>query len=376
MDADTLFKVQWKPLIACFGDLEESAKASGALTRKRGIQSAETLLRLALVYAYTDRSMRETVAWAEAAGLARMSDVALLKRLRNCGTWLGQLIASKLAERGGRMAGSQTRTGRVRLVDATSLSLPGSQGTDRRIHLGLDLHSLSIDRVELSGVDQGESLDRFDLREGELVVADRGYAHRAALQRTDARGARFLVRLPWNNVPLEDADGKKFDLLAFARRIPDAEPAEAALFLRAPGEAQRIRVRLMLLRKTEAAAELARSKRQRASTKRGHSADIRSLEAAGYILLLTNCPSLGATEAFELYRLRWQVELAFKRLKSLIHIDQITAKEDRVVQTYILGKLLAALLIEDLTERYLDFSPWGFPLRPTAHALAADQNHR
>jgi hypothetical protein len=375
MDEEVLFEVQWKSLIACFGDLDASAKSAGALTRKRGVQSAEALLRLALVYAYTNKSLRETVAWAEGAGMSRMSDVALLKRLRGCGPWLGQLIAAKLAERNGRL-GLKQRADRVRLVDATSLSLPGSRGTDRRIHLSLDLGTLSIDRAELSGPEQGESLDHFDLSAGELVVADRGYAHRAALHRAHTRGGRFLVRLPWKNVPLQDAQGKAFDVLAFARQLEDAQPAETSLYLRAPGVAEPIAVRLLVLRKTEAAAEVARSKRQRQSVKRGHRVDIRSLEAAGYILLLSNCTHLSPIEAFELYRMRWQVELAFKRLKSLIHLDHITAKEDRVVQTYILGKLLAALMIEDLTERYLAFSPWGFPLVPTTYALAVDQDHR
>ncbi|NOZ87278.1 MAG: transposase [Deltaproteobacteria bacterium] len=68
------------------------------------------------------------------------------------------------------------------------------------------------------------------------------------------------------------------------------------------------------------------------------------------------------TEVLDLYRFRWQVELAFKRLKSLLHIDELPAKDHSLTRTFIYAKLLAALLLEDLSDRFLVFSPWGYPL--------------
>ena len=91
-----------------------------------------------------------------------------------------------------------------------------------------------------------------------------------------------------------------------------------------------------------------------------------TLILARYMVLLTNCEA-GVTpeQALEAYRFRWQIELAFKRLKSLLHLDQLRAKDPDLAQTYLLAKILGALLVEELVVRAGDFSPWGFRLVPT-----------
>ena len=104
----------------------------------------------------------------------------------------------------------------------------------------------------------------------------------------------------------------------------------------------------------------------RESTKHGHQVREETLILAQYIVILTNC-ELGVTveQVLEAYRFRWQIELAFKRLKSLLYLDALRARDPALAQTYLLGKILAALLAEDLTVRAGLFSPWGFVLVPT-----------
>lgn len=79
------FGVAWPGLLARLRelvDLEGSARDCGALLRRRGVADAGVLLRLALVYGGTGLSLRGTAAWAAAAGVADLSDVALLHRLQ------------------------------------------------------------------------------------------------------------------------------------------------------------------------------------------------------------------------------------------------------------------------------------------------------
>ena len=75
--------------------------------------------------------------------------------------------------------------------------------------------------------------------------------------------------------------------------------------------------------------------------------------AAGFVLLLTNLPAetWDASRILYLYRLRWQIELAIKRLKSLLQLDALRAQDARLVQTYLLAKLLAALWIDQLVQQ-------------------------
>ena len=89
-----------------------------------------------------------------------------------------------------------------------------------------------------------------------------------------------------------------------------------------------------------------------------------TLELAEYIFVLTTpgLDVLSAAEVLELYRARWQVEVGFKRLKSLFDVGSAPSKDPDAVRSWIYAKLLAVLLIERLGEESRLFSPWGFPL--------------
>ena len=139
-----ILREQWESLLAVLPrgfDLEKTLRESGGLVRRRSIRSAEALLRLLLVYGLSNQSLRATASWAQAQGVARLSDVALLKRLRRAAPWIGQLLTAKLTERIDGL-GAPPLGYRLRIVDATTASTPGSKGTDYRIHLGFDLRAM------------------------------------------------------------------------------------------------------------------------------------------------------------------------------------------------------------------------------------------
>ncbi|HEX4499059.1 MAG TPA: IS4 family transposase [Thermoanaerobaculia bacterium] len=364
MDALNLLETQWQYLLSMLpaeSELEASARASGALLRRRVVRSAETLLRLVLAYC-CGLSLRQTGCWAGVQGLGGMSQVGVMKCLRRSASWLGLLVGEKLAQ---RAQCREVQGFRLRLVDATTVSAPGSQGTDWRVHLGFDLGSLSIDSVELTGAEGGESLSRFQVGPREVLIGDRGYAHVRGLWSVRQAGGDFLVRLNWQNLPLQTPQGEKFDLLQAARQLVDTEAAELAVQTVATRKVPAMAARVVMLRKSERASEEARRKILQEARKRGRQVDPRTLEAASYIFLLTSLPAgqLKTVQVLELYRFRWQVELAFKRLKSLWDFGSVPVKDPELARTYIYAKLLMALLVEDLTEALRTHSPWGFRLR-------------
>ena len=73
-----------------------------------------------------------------------------------------------------------------------------------------------------------------------------------------------------------------------------------------------------------------------------------------------------------LYRFRWQVEMKFKVLKSLLDLDHIPARTDDGVRVWVFAKLLVALLVDTLIEEAESFSPWGYPV-PNSECLASDR---
>jgi hypothetical protein len=265
---------------------------------------------------------------------------------------------------------------RIKLVDATTISRPGSTGTDWRLHLGFNLDRLAIDAIELTDASGGETLSRFAFSPGEVVVADRGYAHRRGLHNVIAAKAEFLVRINWQNMPLQTHTGVPLDMFHFLRDLPEIRAQDQAVLI-APAVSARLPAlpaRLVAIRKSEAAAEATRQTVLRMSAKKGHTVDPRSLESAAYVILLTSLPAerISAASILELYRFRWQVELVFKRLKSLLRLGRVPARDAPLARSFLFAKLLAALLLEDFTDRFLAFSPWGYPLGYTTSFAVAD----
>lgn len=363
MEERALVEEEWRWVEGLLpGDLERTAIDRLAIRRRREITCASDLLRLVLAYAVCDFSLRQTAAWASVIGLGQLSDVAVLKRLRGAADWMGSLVMQCLQERGVR-AGARVQ--RVRVVDATVVSKPGSSGTDWRLHLGLDLADQSIRSFELTGVEGGETFQRLTIERGELVLGDRCYSHGAAVASVIERGGHVLVRFASHTFPLLTRAGAPVDTDALLATLGDGEIGDWPVAFRSRKVLHR--VRLIAVRKSTAAAEQERKRVRHEAIKKGRPLSARSLAGTKFIAIVTDLETtlLPAVDALELYRLRWQVEIAFKRLKSLLDLDRLRARDPALARCYLYAKLLAAVLIDDLCQRLPAFSPWGYPLVPS-----------
>ncbi len=126
MTHETLLNDLWQSTLAQLGGsaaVEASAREKGAFARARGVASAADLLRLILAYCLGGMGLRSTSAWAASVGLADLSNVALLKRLRKCGPWMEHLAGLLLG--GGAQPAAQGR--RIRLVDGTTVPKAGKE---------------------------------------------------------------------------------------------------------------------------------------------------------------------------------------------------------------------------------------------------------
>ena len=370
MNTNRVVRERWRELTTLLPrDINETALRMGAIRRRRAIRDGVSLMRLALAYAYACDSLRETAAWALTSEVGSLSDVAVLKRLRSAAPWLGFVLLQMLAQRS-RASASGFGDLRVRVVDATCISRRGSAGTDLRIHMGLDLGALGIDHLEITGPEGGETLARHPVRKGDVLLADRGYAHRRGIWTAVSAGADVVVRIPWRNLPLLEPDGKPLDILAAARPLQVGDVADVPVRVAADESAGTgvVEGRLVVLRKSEEATDRARRSILAEAKKRGRTPDAGTLEAAAYVFVFTTLSQsrLSAGDVMELYRFRWQIELAFKRLKSITQLDEMAARDPDLCRAYLCSKLIGALLIEDLTQGVNTFSPWGCgsPLAP------------
>jgi len=357
-------------------DLERTARARGAFTRARQVKDAATLLRLALAYGACGMSLRETCAWAEAAGLASLSDPSLIERLCKAAPWLGDIVAALIAGQAkmpaGRWAGY-----RLRALDATSICEPGADRTTWRLHAGYDLASGQVDHIELTDGRGAESLRRLPYRPGEIVLADRGYAKPRDLRPVIEQGGHFIVRTGWNALRLLHPDGTAFDLFAALAAQAKQESEINVRIGEGTTVAEPLIVRLVVRRKSPQQAEAEQQRLLKEAKKRGKKPDPRSLEAAKYILLLTTLPqaAFAAADVLALYRFRWQLELAFKRMKSLAGLDELAAKKPELARAWIYARLIAFLIAEQSAGQVPDSSP-SAPSKASRKpiALASHQN--
>ena len=340
-----------------------SAQASGALVRRRAVQTPMTLLRLALAYGPGGLSLRETSAWAEGVGVARLSDVALLKRLQRAAGWLGGLVGELLAERA-QLAREASAPGRwLRLIDGTVVGGPGGR-TQWRLHLTFDLSRHCLAHVELTDRHGAEKLERAPVERGEIRVGDRCYARPEGLLYMIRGGGDFVLRLGVRSLKLLQADGRPFGLPTFLRRAAKDGIAETTVLVghgRRGKSWQPFPVRLIAVRKPPGAAASSRRAARRASQRQGNRISRQTLNAANYLLLVTSLDgaTYPAAMVIAIYRLRWQVELLAKRLKSLLHIDRLPAKQTQLARCWLYAHLLLALLVEDITQEFLDSPPSG-----------------
>ena len=354
-------------------DLDELARSTQAIQRCRGdgVRDGATLLQLSLARGPGGKSLQETAVWAHLNGLAELTSQSLNERLHGSVAFLAAITDRLLA---GRTAGRALLwSGRcLRVADGSSLSQPGSVGTDWRLHGVYDLGRGGFSHVELTDRTGAESLLRCAPVAGEVLIADRGYAKAKELPACLApsgSGARdfardFIVRVGWKALALRDRAGNPFNLIAHLEQLPQGDgPREWAVQV-VPGSlpagtaASLLPIRLIALPLPPDKAAANRVKLQRTASKHQDVLDPRSLVAAGFMVLVTSLPdAIPATEVYAAYRLIWQVELAFKRLKSLLHIDRLPTRTVAGSLSWLYAHLILLLLTDDICQDFLESSP-------------------
>ena len=345
---------QWPSVIGQMSslmDLDASARLHGALVRKRGVGNAADLLHLGLLYGPGGLSLRAVAGHATEAGIADLCDVSLLDRLRNAGAFFADVLDHVLVDRRGEAA-CEGRAG-LSLVDGSTVSLPGS---DWRLHARYETAVGRFTDLVITEARTAEALCCVAVRPGDVVVDDRGYARVGNFVHARAQGADFLTRIGWRSVRLFDLAGEGFDLLA---ALPDGDEPVAEHQVRIGHARDGIPARLIIARKPPEAIERQHARLRRRASRSGQKTDPRTLRTAGFLMLLTSLPSerASAAEVVRLYRMRWQIELAFKRLKSLGGFAALRARDPRLARSWLLAHLIAVVLIVASLGEALDSSP-------------------
>ena len=338
----------------------ELAEKHGALKGLKKDKSADCLLRTMLLHCACGYSLRETSARARAAGLAAMSDVALMKRMKKCGPWFQAMSLALLRE---KMAASAPPKGmRFRVFDATHVEEPGPSGSQWRMHYSVCLPDLECDSFTISsakGRGAGESLCKFPVSKGDTILADRIYCRGEGLAYVASKGAFITVRLQPNAVIITDRQGEAFDLIGALEQLTEAgEVGEWDVLIRGKNS-KPTAGRICAMLKTKENAERSRRKAIEKSRKNCCSVQEETLLYANYIIVFTTFgDEHTAKDILRYYRLRWQIELVFKRFKQIAEFGHLPKYNDESSKAWLYGKLFVAFLTEKLIAYGGAISPW------------------
>lgn len=321
---------------------EQQAQTMGAFVRARKLTCVGDLLRGLLAYVLSVSSLRQLGAWAVLIDLANLSHVGWQKRLQHARGWLLWLLMELLAVPAPAPVGEHKR---IILIDGTRLKEPGGCGDDWRVHLGYDLLAGRLLDVRISDRHTAESLTLFDLRPGDLVVADRGYSRRGQWAFVIRKGGDIVIRLAVFQVPLLTEHGQPLDVLAWLKECKVGRHQRRVLF---EHEGQQFAGRLIACSLPEGAAERARAKERRKASKQQRQLKEETLYLCGWLLLFTSVPEKDWSEeqVLTLYRARWQIELFIKRLKQVLKLAQLRGKTAATNEATILALLVAWSLVQ------------------------------
>jgi Transposase DDE domain len=344
--------------------LEQEARETGAFGRARAVACAVDQLRLVLAYFLGHKGLRLTAAWAETTGLASLSNVALLKRLRKSVPWLEVLVARLLAvEIGTGQAVPTTAKGRpIRLVDATTVAKAGRESREAgglwRVHAVFDLPSERFSAFELTDEREGERFDRAAVVKGEIRIGDRAYLQPDRIANVLSAGADVVVRAPWNGARWVDADGGLVNLIERLKKARGKGLLDCPIWIKGTA-ATPIALRLVAIRKPKEVRDKSIEKTRQRARDKGQAIMPETLLAAEWMIIVTSLDKsefpLSAVGA--LYRLRWRIEIAFKHLKSGTGLARPPGEDPDMARAHVLCHLLMLLLTGPLVAEHLGDSP-------------------
>jgi hypothetical protein len=323
--------VGWKELAVEMGLIRPRPTHLGAK-----VTDIEQVLRPVLHHV-TGVSLRMTTALSAAAGLVSLSAVALHKWMCKLGPYLAVLLARMLETdrfSATRWAGYQLVVG-----DATTVQRPGATGTTARVHYALTLPDLRCRHREVTDDKEGETARRFPAEAGELWIFDRAYSNPPSIAWIHEHGAAILVRYCRGSLPLFAATGDQLDVDHLVCNTVGFDGEwERPAFVHGPG-GKIIEGRLCWVRLP---AEKAEEARERVRREHGERANPVALQMAEFIIVFTTVPSerLSVALVLELYRARWQVELEFKREKSIGDLDLLPNFRPDTIHAWICANLL------------------------------------
>jgi hypothetical protein len=225
------------------------------------------------------------------------------------------------------------------VADGTTVTRPGAKGTTARVLYALHLVDMTIPQQKVTDAHGSESLRQFVVKPEQLWIANRGYSNPEDIAHVKDAGGEVLVRVNRGALPLYDVAGRLIDVMDLVRSLEQPWATTEWTMWVQPADHEPIMGRLCAMRLPDKEAEQAR---QRLRREYGAEATPGMLAAASWVMEFVTAPArrIPLPKVFELYRLRWQVEIQIHRDKSIGGIGKLPNFRADTIATWLSAKLL------------------------------------
>jgi len=325
---------------------QDKADELRIIQRKREFKNIEDLMLLALFHVVNGSTLLEVSEIARIGKIADISDVAFMKKFEKLEPLFRHILEKiepcKVANFDIPDFLSKYRT---LALDASDVTEKGRSGRLYRLHYAIDIFTMTSAAYMITDQKSGEKLSNFDFNENDLIIADRMYGTLKGIEHCKNQGAEFILRMKSDCFTIYDETKNKIDLLSKIQDMKYEEEREITAFVKLSNCLQKIRICIkkkdeISCKKTAKRIKEKQSKSQIKLSENAHKMN-------EFIIVCTTLPdSVSACDVLKTYRLRWQVEIFFKRLKSIMDFGELPKKSEKSSLAWLNGKLMVAVLIE------------------------------
>jgi hypothetical protein len=330
---------------------EQKARELGALERSREIRDAKDLLPVNFLYLTGTPSFGKTAALLQLEGDMHLTKDAVYERIGGSEAWLKWLCRNIFRGKGLAVKKPEwLKDKRVCLIDGSDRAVYGSKGSDYRLHYGVEVFRQEVEEMHLSDIKRGERAGNFErFGAGDVVIGDRAYGTIQGIEYLRGRGSDFVFRLKSPAFTVYTERGERVEPADYFGGLGEGEIGEVRVYYKEGKEKRPVRI--CARRKKE--EEEGRERLEKRNRKKGRGEVGESQEVYNrYIVVATSLEgTVSAAQIMELYRMRWEIEQVFKRLKSLFHYNEIPSKLEATARAWFYGKLLQAALCETVVNK-------------------------
>ena len=336
---------------------EQACREQKAMERTRQIKNPVELIRLVLLYLCGGYSQLEMSVIASGYGI-QVSNVGFLKKFAKCKEWLRWIVSAIIPRPIIEYPMPKSLIGYILVaLDASDVTEKGRSGRTFRLHYAIDILKMMGMSYKITGQKVGETLLNYEIKKNWLIIADRIYGSLKGIEYCLSQGANFVLRLKHNAFHMYRADGIQIDLLAEIAELAEGAAKSIEVYVKLANK-NFAKLRVCVGRIPEEKLAQVERKNKKTAMRKQRALSQGALDLSKYVVVITALPeSVSAEEVISLYRLRWQVEIYFKRLKSIMNFGNVPLRREDSIMTWLTGKLLVSLLIEQMIAE-VSFPPY------------------